>query len=305
MLLTHSVYTSLVEIAIIYTYDYLFCLQFDPDGDDNDGSNRKRKKVKGIDLKDMTEEQRLERRWGVNSILLYRILYCLLSCCLASSDLTSSYTVPFYCIIFYFILYYLISSCPIVPNSNLSDPISSYSILSFYHITYRPILSYFILSQRNLFHPILSHSIIFHFFLLHPTLSRPISFHHILFLLFYPTLFKCIISSFIRPYLISPYLILLCLIREGSVIENTRRRVASGKEFSSISCKINCPVSEEKTLSWEGAYVRVCMCVLFTIWLMRCLCVRLLSAVCNFDWYNRLCACEIYQFDGWSVWAYW
>ena len=38
-------------------------VQYDPEGDDNDLNNKKRKKIKGLDPKDMTDEQRLERRY--------------------------------------------------------------------------------------------------------------------------------------------------------------------------------------------------------------------------------------------------
>ena len=56
--------TQKYEIYSISTYYFnvpvLF--QYDPEGDDNDMNSKKRKKIKGIDPKDMTDEQRLERR---------------------------------------------------------------------------------------------------------------------------------------------------------------------------------------------------------------------------------------------------
>ena len=56
--------TQKYEIYSISTYYFNVpvVVQYDPEGDDNDINSKKRKKIKGIDPKDMTDEQRLERR---------------------------------------------------------------------------------------------------------------------------------------------------------------------------------------------------------------------------------------------------
>lgn len=56
--------TQKYEIYSISTYYFNVpvLVQYDPEGDDNDINSKKRKKIKGIDPKDMTDEQRLERR---------------------------------------------------------------------------------------------------------------------------------------------------------------------------------------------------------------------------------------------------
>ena len=56
--------TQKYEICSISTYYFNVpvVVQYDPEGDDNDINSKKRKKIKGIDPKDMTDEQRLERR---------------------------------------------------------------------------------------------------------------------------------------------------------------------------------------------------------------------------------------------------
>ena len=57
-------HTQKCEIYSISTYYFNVpvLVQYDPEGDDNDINSKKRKKIKGIDPKDMTDEQRLERR---------------------------------------------------------------------------------------------------------------------------------------------------------------------------------------------------------------------------------------------------
>ena len=123
---------------------------------------------------------------------------------------------------------YLILSCRILSYLILSYLILSYLIMLYVCLLY-PVLPHMApyhctLSTLNLNHRVLSY-LIFSSVPFRSILCL-IPSHPILFYLFH--LIRFILSYLSR------------LIFEGSVIENTRRRVASEKGFCSICCRINC-----------------------------------------------------------------
>ena len=108
-------------------------------------------------------------------------------------------------------------------------------------ILYYYVLCFLVLSGLTLYGPVSLCPLYFELKPSYPILSylflRPISFHSITPnpIPSYPILFYLFhLIRFILSYLSR-------LIFEGSVIENTRRRVASEKGFCSICCRINCP----------------------------------------------------------------